>query len=148
MSIFPSMTLPCTRRQFHRLALAIAGVELIGCNTGAAAGGSVTPSMNQATLPFAQFPALATVGGSTVVSVTGSFPLVVIRTGDATATALSATCPHAGCLVGYEASGNLRCPCHDAIFSIDGTVQSGPTVISLPVYRATVEPDAITVDLS
>jgi nitrite reductase/ring-hydroxylating ferredoxin subunit len=137
-----------TRRQFHRLAVGSA-CALLGSDCGATVDGTVTPAMGQAVLPFAQFPALATVGGSSVVGVSGSFPLVVVRTGAATATALSATCPHAGCLLVYErAVGDLRCPCHNARFAIDGVVQSGPTPISLPVYRATVGSDAIIVDLS
>jgi cytochrome b6-f complex iron-sulfur subunit len=138
----------CSRREFAALALAGAGRLLTGCNQ-IMPDGTVTPAMAQATLTFAQFPSLATAGGSAVVDVTGSFPIVVVRTSDTAATALSATCTHAACLVGYApATNDLHCPCHDANFTLDGAVESGPTTIPLPVYRAQVLPDGIVVDLS
>lgn len=35
--------------------------------------------------------------------------------------ALSATCPHLGCMVGYEAAQQIfRCPCHTSAFDING----------------------------
>jgi nitrite reductase/ring-hydroxylating ferredoxin subunit len=138
----------CSRREFAALALAGAGSLLLGCN-GVTPNGTVTPAMGQATLTFAQFPMLAAAGGSAVVDVTGSFPLVVVRVSDTDATALSATCTHAGCLVGYSPAPMLvHCPCHDANFGLDGSVKSGPTQIPLPVYKAQILPDGIVVDLS
>jgi cytochrome b6-f complex iron-sulfur subunit len=72
-----------------------------------------------------------------------------VRTSATEATALSATCTHAGCLVLFESGSSVvRCPCHDARFALDGSVQGGPTVIPLPVYSATVDADGIAVDLS
>ena len=138
----------CSRREFNVALLAGAGCALFGC-TGGAPDGTVTPIMNQVTLPFARFPKLAAPGGSAVVDVTGGFPILVARTAPTVATALSATCTHAGCLVSLpEGASVVHCPCHDANFALDGSVLGGPTSIPLPVYRATVGPDAITVDLS
>jgi Rieske Fe-S protein len=37
---------------------------------------------------------------------------------------------------------------HNANFDLSGAVLGGPTMIPLPVYAASVGPDAITVDLS
>jgi Rieske Fe-S protein len=35
--------------------------------------------------------------------------------------AFSATCPHLGCYVDYEANrGHFHCPCHDSSFEVDG----------------------------
>jgi menaquinol-cytochrome c reductase iron-sulfur subunit len=35
--------------------------------------------------------------------------------------ALNATCPHAGCFVGYVAAKNLfQCPCHTSAFDVEG----------------------------
>jgi Rieske Fe-S protein len=43
------------------------------------------------------------------------------RSRDNKVTALSATCPHAGCSVGYHGSEQLfRCPCHDSSYRPDG----------------------------
>jgi nitrite reductase/ring-hydroxylating ferredoxin subunit len=138
----------CSRREFHALALAGAGSALLGCNS-AAPDGTLAAAMGQVTFLFARFPKLALAGGSAVVEVAGGFPLVVIRVSDAEARALSATCTHAACLVGFAPAANdLRCPCHGATFALDGSVQGGPTVIPLPVYAATIGPDGITVDLT
>ncbi|MBL9004156.1 MAG: Rieske (2Fe-2S) protein [Myxococcales bacterium] len=42
-------------------------------------------------------------------------------------TALSATCPHAGCGIDYDGSRRqFVCPCHNSAFSIDGQRISGP----------------------
>lgn len=133
----------CTRRTFN-LVLCGAAVELVACGSSAP---SVTPAGNQVTLGFAQFPALMAAGGAVVVDVKDKFPIAVVRTGGATATALSATCTHAGCIVDASSSA-LHCPCHNADFDLTGAVLRGPTVIPLPVYAATVGSDAIVVDLS
>jgi Rieske Fe-S protein len=135
----------CTRRTFN-VVLCGAAVELMACGSSRP---SVAPAGNRVTLGFAQFPALTAPGGAAVVDVQNAFPIAVVRTGEATATALSATCTHAGCIVGYEARANvLHCPCHDADFDLTGAVLRGPTSIPLPVYAATVGSDGIVVDLS
>lgn len=134
-----------TRRQFNGLVAAGAGACLVGCN-GGAPDGTVTPASGQVVLPFTRFAKLAAAGGSVVVDVSGSFPLVVVRTGVAAAIALSATCTHSGCLVDYASGAmQVQCPCHGAAFSLQGAVLAGPTAIPLPSYAATVGADAITV---
>ena len=36
---------------------------------------------------------------------------------------LTATCPHAGCFVNYDADSNTyRCPCHNSSFTVDGAI--------------------------
>jgi menaquinol-cytochrome c reductase iron-sulfur subunit len=43
------------------------------------------------------------------------------KNGEKTVEALSATCPHLGCMVGYDAAQKLfRCPCHTSAFDVDG----------------------------
>jgi cytochrome b6-f complex iron-sulfur subunit len=135
----------CSRRTFN-LGLCAAGVGLVACGSSAP---TVTPNGNQVTLSYAQFPALATAGGSAVVAVQGGFPIAVVRTGDMTAVALSATCTHAGCILEYAADRDqLHCNCHNADFDLGGAVLRGPTSIPLPVYSATPGSDAVVVDLS
>jgi cytochrome b6-f complex iron-sulfur subunit len=138
----------CSRREFQVALLAGAGCALLGCGKGATPDGTVTPTMSQVTLTFASFAKLAAVGGSALIDVSGSFPILVVRTGPMDATALSATCTHAACLVSLEGANVVHCPCHNANFALDGSVLGGPTTIPLPVYRATVGPDAIVVDLT
>jgi Rieske Fe-S protein len=109
----------------------------------------VTPDTSgQVTLPFDRFPQLASAGGSVVVDVTNRAPIIVIRTSATDAAALSATCPHAGCLVDYVASDQLLdCPCHHARFDLSGNVLAGPTPISVPSYAAVLVTDGIAVAL-
>src|SRR3954471_23861324 len=86
-----------TRREFN--ALIAAGV-LAGCTTGAAQGSAMFAA-GVATLPYSQFPALMGAGGSVVVDVPNRFPIVVVRTSDSEAIALSATCTHQSCLMAW-----------------------------------------------
>ena len=135
----------CTRRLFNLVVCGV-GAELLACGSATTV---LTPTANRVTLTYAQFPALAKAGGGAVVDVAGGFPLVVVRPGDATAVALSATCTHAGCILRYEPSASdLHCDCHGANFSLGGAVLHGPAIIPLPLYAATTGDDAITVDLS
>lgn len=135
----------CSRREFN-LLLCGAAVELAACGSSLP---TVAPAGNTVTLAYAQFPALASPGGAVVVGVKDSFPIVVVRTGDTSAVALSATCTHAGCTVGYDAPRDrIHCDCHDANFDSAGKVLGGPTSIPLPVYAATPGADAIVVNLS
>ena len=101
-------------------------------------------------LSYAQFPALAAAGGSAVVMIKDGFPLAVIRTGDATAVALSATCTHAGCTLEYAADrSQLHCNrARTPNFDLAGAVLQGPTIIPLPVYAAVAGADAVVVDSS
>jgi cytochrome b6-f complex iron-sulfur subunit len=133
-----------TRRELHLLLAAAAGAALLpscaaSLTTVAAPGGV-------ATLTFAQFPALASPGGSTVVAVSGRFPIVVARTSATEATALSATCTHQGCIVRFvSASAGVHCDCHNADFDLLGNVLRGPPPVPLPTYAAAVTADAIMV---
>jgi len=48
-------------------------------------------------------------------------------------TALSAVCPHKGCIVGWNGKGKTwDCPCHGSRFTTDGKVIKGPAVTDLP----------------
>ncbi|HEX6835769.1 MAG TPA: Rieske (2Fe-2S) protein [Polyangia bacterium] len=133
----------CTRRTFN-LVLGGVAVELLACGSSAP---TLTPTSGMVTLGFAQFPALRSPGGSAVVQVQNEFPIVVVRTSDSDAVALSATCTHAACLVDYDGR-QIHCPCHDANFGLDGAVLGGPTSIPLPTYAAMPTADGIVVDLS
>ncbi len=45
------------------------------------------------------------------------------KAGQETPDCLSATCPHAGCFVGYDAQANcFKCPCHNSTFAVDGQI--------------------------
>lgn len=127
------------------LAGAAAGL-CAGCG---AARPTLTPAGERVTLTFAAFPALADVGGSAVVDVSGRAPIAVVRTDAGAAVALSATCTHVGCILRYDAArAQLHCDCHDADFALDGSVLGGPTTVPLPTYAAMLAADGIIVDLT
>ena len=64
--------------------------------------------------------------------------------------AMSAVCPHAGCLLDDSATtiaAGLYCPCHGSTFDASGNVTGGPARSSLQHYAVTIASDGtITVD--
>ncbi|AGB31947.1 FAD dependent oxidoreductase [Natrinema pellirubrum DSM 15624] len=64
-----------------------------------------------------------------------SQPVGLYRDDEGTTHAVSATCPHMGCLVRWnDAEHTWDCPCHGSRFSHEGEVLSGPAVEGL-LYR-------------
>ncbi|SEP91794.1 FAD-dependent oxidoreductase [Natrinema salaciae] len=64
-----------------------------------------------------------------------SQPVGLYRDDSGTTHAVSATCPHMGCLVRWnDAERTWDCPCHGSRFTYDGDVLSGPAVEGL-LYR-------------
>jgi len=62
--------------------------------------------------------------------------------------ALSALCPHLGCVITSTESG-FRCPCHGSTFDRHGTLLGGPAPTSLSWLLVGMAPDGqITVDTS
>ncbi|MBN1661942.1 MAG: Rieske 2Fe-2S domain-containing protein [Anaerolineae bacterium] len=85
------------------------------------------------------------VGQGAVFSVQNK-PVIVINT-EQGVKALSAVCTHLGCIVFWNPDRQvIACPCHEAYFSINGAVISGPPPAPLAVYRVQVEGDEIIVE--
>jgi Rieske Fe-S protein len=116
-----------------------------GCGTPV--DGSVTPMGGIATLSFAQFPQLQTVGDSVIVDA-GSIRLLVVRISSTAATALSAICTHQQCTVSYV-GGNvpIECGCHGSQFQLDSSVVHGPANRALKLYSAALDPGGVNVTL-
>lgn len=136
------------RREFNLIMLTGAvGSMVPGCGTSF--DGSVALTNGAAVLSFAQFPDLQTIGGAVVVSVQQSFPIIVIRTTQTEAVALSATCTHQGCIMSFEASREqIHCPCHNADFDLSGAIRRGPARVPIPTYPATIGGDGVAVQIS
>ena len=63
----------------------------------------------------------------------GLAKLAVYRDADGRAHALSAVCPHLGCLVQWnDAEKTWDCPCHGSRFDKRGKVVNGPANSDLP----------------
>ena len=85
------------------------------------------------------------VGKGEVYSVNNK-PVLVIHTPDGYK-ALSAICTHLGCIVFWnEQREVIACPCHEAYFSTNGAVISGPPTSPLEEYRVQVEGGQIYVE--
>lgn len=88
---------------------------------------------------------LAQVGGAMLVDFRGD-TVMVIRSSDTQAIALSAICTHAGCSMDFDAAQHqLTCPCHGSVFNEAGDVLVGPARRPLQVYTAVIANNAITV---
>ncbi|HVC35519.1 MAG TPA: Rieske (2Fe-2S) protein [Chloroflexota bacterium] len=62
----------------------------------------------------------------------GAVPAFVLRTGDS-ARAMSRVCTHMGCLLQFDAGeSEFQCPCHGAVFDLNGKPDPGYDVLSLP----------------
>ena len=62
--------------------------------------------------------------------------------------AVSALCPHLGCVI-TSTGGGFRCPCHGSTFDVHGVVQGGPALKPLTWLKVGMASDGqITVDAS
>jgi len=58
------------------------------------------------------------------------------RSADGKFFAVSAICPHKGCLIEWnKGEGRFLCPCHAALFDIQGNVLSGPAQQGIRAYE-------------
>ena len=134
------------RKEFLKKTFAMCGLALIpagiieSCSKQSFAG----PSNVNFTLDLTNSAnvALKTVGGALQ-----SNGVLIIRASAATFDALSATCTHAGCTVGYDSrSSTVVCPCHGGTYNpATGAVISGPPPSGLTKYTATLSGNILTV---
>ena len=120
-------------------ALTVGACAACAGRTGAPATTTSTPSGGTTGTPPGTLARLADLEVGVPVSVTaGDAPLLLVRTGDATAVAFSAVCPHQGCTVLPEGEA-FACPCHGSQFAADGAVTAGPAptgLVPVPVEVA------------
>lgn len=73
-------------------------------------------------------------------------PLVVIRPAKNSIVVLSALCTHLNCLVTWdEKTRRVVCPCHGAIFDINGTPLRGPAPSPLASFPAKIVGEEIVI---
>ena len=131
------------RRTFiAQSALLAAAALLAACGADAAMAPSTIATT---TVKVSDYPALATVGGIALVSLSGS-PFAVVRTADTSFVTLSRICPHQGNIVNINGSGFL-CPGHGAQFSATGTWLGGERTSSLRSYSTTYDPTSGTLTI-
>lgn len=72
--------------------------------------------------------------------------IYVLPAKDGTLRILSPICPHLGCSIPWvEAKQQFICPCHTAIFALDGTRVSGPAPRSMDDLESKVEQGTLKV---
>ncbi|HSJ58018.1 MAG TPA: Rieske (2Fe-2S) protein [Anaerolineae bacterium] len=129
---------------------------LLGFSALATAAGVLTPVIAYIWPPAR---AAAEAGGRVAVATTADLPVgqgavfsvqnkpVIVINTEQGVRALSAVCTHLGCIVFWNPERQvIACPCHEAYFSINGAVISGPPPAPLEVYRVQVEGDEIVVE--
>jgi len=84
------------------------------------------------------------VGNASKISYKGK-PTIVVHTQEGVF-ALSAICPHLGCLVNWHPDEKqIACPCHAAKFDLRGNVLGGPSPGPLESYKAEIINDQIKI---
>ena len=68
-------------------------------------------------------------------------PVILRASKDGEVNALSARCPHLGCLINQRDGDNLVCPCHGSRFRADGSVITGPATHPLAPLALDADPD-------
>jgi Rieske Fe-S protein len=64
----------------------------------------------------------------------------LVRTGERSVRALSATCTHLGCQVQWDAKGKkFLCPCHGGAYDLEGRVVEGPPPRPLAAVEAQID---------
>jgi Rieske Fe-S protein len=136
---------------------AVSALLLTACGDGQIGGplgtGDGTPpplpgGSGSLVIALADFPELATVGGTARVDGNTSTPIAVSRTGPSSFVAVSMICTHAGFRpIDIRPSG-FRCPNHGAVFADDGTWLSGQRTSDLERYAVSYDAGAGTLTIS
>lgn len=113
-----------------------------GGTTGSALA-SATATVNGRTLTVPLEGPLASVGGAALVrSAVGTF--LVARTGQDTATALTATCTHESNTITNFTGSQFACTFHGSLFTTSGSVARGPATRPLTSFPTTVAGNAVS----
>jgi cytochrome b6-f complex iron-sulfur subunit len=98
-------------------------------------------------VPLDMAPKLQKVGGSMLTRIRGK-DLLLVRDGEASAHAFESLCPHEQCPVVYAPeTQKIECPCHAAVFDLDGKVLEGPPPRPLESYAAMVDGNRILIKI-
>ena len=126
-----------TRREFVREAARLIAVGAAGAAPPLLeACTSRDPTLGRTFRVTIDVAPLSVVGESVITSTKGTdgAPILVIRTGPDTYSALSTQCTHEGCPVNRPVNGVIACPCHGSRYALDGSVLHGPAIYPLTRY--------------
>ena len=80
----------------------------------------------------------------------GGQGIAVTRLSATSVVAVSRQCTHQGCTVALptSAGGQLFCPCHGSLFTVQGSVVQGPATTALRTFAATIDTVNSQVDIT
>ena len=119
---------------------AVASTCLLGSGCGVDAApmidGPAVDTAGQVKFRPGTFSQVDKVGGAVMLNVVGlSQPILLIRLSEGEYKATSGLCTHVACPVGYDKTAKvIECPCHRALFSVDGKVLRKPAISPLAAY--------------
>ncbi len=138
------------RREFLTRAslAAVSGLLLNSCGAlvNLFTPGTAQISGGPLTINVADYPALATVGGTALLRNVPA-PMAAVRTSTASFLVFSRTCPHQGTTIGLSGSG-FRCPNHGAQFDSTGKNTGGFRTGPLGRYTTAYDPATDTLTIS
>jgi len=126
------------------VGLAAAGVAVLAaCGGSSDPGGAAatTPAGGGSDGPLAQLADIP-VGGALSADDGAGNKILLVQATEGTVTAVSAVCTHQGCEVQPD-DAELRCPCHNSVFGLDGAPVSGPADEPLPAFEVHVRDGAV-----
>jgi Rieske Fe-S protein len=72
--------------------------------------------------------------------------IFLVKTGESDVAAFNATCTHLGCLVAWDAGGQVfKCPCHGGVYDRTGAVKDGPPPAPLAKVATRVDGNRVLV---
>lgn len=116
---------------------------LLSCSEDGAMDPGANNGNNELTINMDEsaYSALKNAGGYVVVS-----GIIIVNTDGDNYVALSSTCTHQGCTVGYSVqNNNFPCPCHGSVFNSNGSVANGPATQPLKQYTVTKNENVLTI---
>ena len=156
----PAKASSTTRRTFCLHACQLASLAAVGTVLDGCGGSPTSPSVNAPALSLinavvANGAIAITVDGGSPLAVVGSAALVragatevlVTRTSQTTATALTAICTHENCTITGFLNEKFVCPCHGSQYTTEGTVANGPATRSLRQFATAIAGSTLTITL-
>ncbi len=140
-----------TRRRFLGLSVGIAAASTCSCALFATKRKPdlvLGPVEGALIIPVARFSDLAGPRSSVLLlNKASSEKILVVRDASGGYSAVSSTCTHLSCDVGYAAAvGRIVCPCHGSEYDLQGRNLKGPARRPLRRYTVRVQTDRIVVE--
>lgn len=133
------------RRKFLNYFLTILGLTVVGSIIYPLGKFLAPPSGKNSSKPISLKRSAISPGEARNI-VFGGVPAMVIHRPGRGFIAFSRICTHLGCLVDYEQARNrIFCPCHAAVFDLEGNVVTGPPPKPLPKLPLRVEGESIVI---